>query len=241
MKVIPAIDIINGNCVRLSQGDFSREIRYTESPLERAKYYESLGFRYLHLVDLDGARHGKIINWTTLEQIFKQTNLKVDFGGGVQTSDDIERLLDAGADRINIGSLAVEQPKLVAYWLEYFGEDKIILSADVRDEYVAIKGWIRDSEIKLETLIRTFLPAGLKQITCTDIGRDGMMRGPATGLYSGLVKNFPHLKVIASGGISCVSDLISLRDAGCAAAIVGKALLEEKILVSDLQQNNLLS
>lgn len=241
MKVIPAIDIINGNCVRLSQGDFSKAVRYTESPLERAQYYESIGFSYLHLVDLDGARQGKIINWKTLEQIFKQTNLKVDFGGGVQTSDDIERLLDAGADRINVGSLAVEQPKLVAYWLEYFGEDKIILSADVRGEYVAIKGWIRDSEIKLETLIRTFLPAGLKQITCTDISKDGMMHGPATELYSGLVKDFPHLRIIASGGISSISDLISLREAGCAAAIVGKALLEEKILLSELQQNNLLS
>lgn len=241
MKVIPAIDIIDGNCVRLSQGDFSKEVRYTESPLERAQFYESVGFSYLHLVDLDGARQGKLVNWKTLEQIFKHTKMKVDFGGGIKTTNDIEQLLNAGADRINIGSLAVEQPKLVSYWIEYFGEDKIILSADVRDGYVAIKGWAKNSEIKLETLIRTFLPAGLRQITCTDISKDGMMGGPSTDLYKGLIIDFPHLKVIASGGISGIKDLLDLRQAGCAAAIVGKALLEGKIEISELRENSLLS
>jgi phosphoribosylformimino-5-aminoimidazole carboxamide ribotide isomerase len=241
MKVIPAIDIIDGNCVRLTQGDFSKEMRYTESPLERALFYESAGFKYLHLVDLDGARQGKIINWKTIEEIFSQTRLKVDFGGGIKTTHDIEKLLTAGADRINIGSLAIEQPKLVSYWFNYFGEDKIILSADVRNGYVATNGWLNNSAITLDHLIRQYLPAGLRQLTCTDIRKDGMMQGPSTELYSNLVKEFPHLKIIASGGISGLDDLLRLREAGCAGAIVGKALLEEKIQISQLEQHNLLS
>lgn len=239
MRVIPAIDILNGKVVRLSQGDFDQISNYHLDPVEQAIFFESQGFTHLHLVDLDGARQGKVQHASIIAEIRKKTKLVIDFGGGIKNSGDLEKVFSAGAEKVNIGSLAITEPETFSGWLRTFGGTRFILSADVRDNDVFINGWKNNSGKKINEVISLFLSDGLKTITCTDITKDGMMSGPSTEFYQTLKFKFPKLELIASGGVSSVEDLLALKYAGCSAAITGKALLEGKILVENLLKNDL--
>ena len=240
MIAIPAIDIINGKVVRLRQGDYNQQTDYPLNPTELARSYEQQGFTHLHVVDLDGARERKLTNLDTISDICRHTQLQVDAGGGIQTDKELEQLFDCGVKQVNIGSLAVRQPELFTDWLKRHGAERLILSADVRGEHVAISGWQETTAMTIQALIEKFLPAGLKYITCTDISRDGMLAGPATEFYSNLVRRFPGTCIIASGGVSKASDLPPLQDAGCYAVIIGKALLEGKMDGIELKNLGLL-
>lgn len=232
MIAIPAIDLIGGNLVRLKKGDYSTKRGFGVSPLEAAKAFEGAGLRYLHLVDLDGAK-GDGDNLRTLEELSTRTSLVIDFGGGVRSLDDVERCFNAGADSVNIGSVAVKSPEKVEAWgRKYPG--KIILSADVRSGKVAVHGWLEDTEVEVIPLIRRFLSAGIDRATVTDIATDGMLSGPNTGLYREILGSVPGVRLIASGGVSSRADLETLRDAGCYAAIVGKAYYTGKVTLDDL-------
>ncbi|MFM9076339.1 MAG: 1-(5-phosphoribosyl)-5-[(5-phosphoribosylamino)methylideneamino]imidazole-4-carboxamide isomerase [Bacteroidota bacterium] len=237
MIVIPAIDLINGACVRLRQGDYSQVTSYQTTPLEIAKQYERAGFKQLHLVDLDGARAGKVINWEVVRQITGETGLTVDFGGGIKTKEDAERLFSLGVQQLNIGSLAFREPETFFSWIEAFGAERIILSADVRDGSVAVSGWTQTSGMTLEAAVTTYTARGVRWITCTDISRDGMMQGPAVDLYSTMTNKFPDVNWVASGGVSSIDDLIALQETGCKAAIAGKSLLDGKIDLNELAQH----
>lgn len=234
MRILPAIDIIDGKCVRLTQGDYAQKKVYNENPVEVAKQFEEAGLKYLHLVDLDGAKAGKVINWNVVESINRETSLTVDFGGGIKTESEIERLLTAGVSQINLGSIAVKEKEKVFSWIKTFGADKIILSADVNNEEIAIHGWQSNSGLNLFDLVREYLENGIRYVTCTDIQTDGMLKGPNTGLYEKLIKHFPTLKVVASGGVSSLDDIIRLKKSGVDGAIVGKAIYEQRIQVTDL-------
>jgi len=235
MKIIPAIDIIKGKCVRLTQGDFGKAKVYRENPLEVAKEFEDADLEYLHLVDLDGARKGKVVNWSVIESIQANTALKVDFGGGVKTEEEVERLLDLGIDQINIGSIAAREPETFALWLQKYGPENFILSADVKEEMVLSHGWTEQTSLTIYELVAVFEKQGLEYLTCTDINSDGMMQGPNFGLYKKLKKRYPNLKLIASGGISSTEDLAELAYINMYAAIVGKAIYEHKIELRDLK------
>jgi phosphoribosylformimino-5-aminoimidazole carboxamide ribotide isomerase len=234
MKIIPAIDIIDGKCVRLTQGDYAQKKIYNENPLDVAKSFEDAGLKYLHLVDLDGAKAGKVVNWNVIENICNNTSLIVDFGGGVKTKDDIQKLLDKGVSQINLGSIAVKDKTLVYDWIETFGADKIILSADVKDEMIAIHGWQDNSGIPIVGFIQDYLKNGIHTITCTDIRTDGMLAGPNIDLYKKLILLFPAVDFIASGGVSSMEDIDKLRVAGVDGVIVGKAIYEGHIKIEEL-------
>ncbi len=236
MRIIPAIDIINGKCVRLTQGDYGKMKIYREDPVEVAKEFEDADLEYLHLVDLDGAKKGKVVNWKIIEDIQAETALKVDFGGGVKTEEEVELLLDMGIEQINIGSLAVKQPDVFAGFIKKFGSDNFILSADVRNEKIQLTGWQESSDITIYDLVTKLEKDGLQYITCTDINTDGMMAGPNFGLYKKLKKRFPELKITASGGISSVEDLLELKYLKVHAVIVGKAIYEGKIKLAELNK-----
>ncbi|NOT76518.1 MAG: 1-(5-phosphoribosyl)-5-[(5-phosphoribosylamino)methylideneamino]imidazole-4-carboxamide isomerase [Cyclobacteriaceae bacterium] len=236
MKIIPAIDIIDGKCVRLTQGDYGKMKVYRENPVEVAKEFEDADLEYLHLVDLDGAKKGKVINWRIIESIQAETALKVDFGGGVKTEEEVETLLDMGIEQINIGSLAVKQPDVFRGFIKKFGSENFILSADVRNEQIQYTGWTESTGITIYDLVSQFEKDGLKYVTCTDINTDGMMQGPNFGIYKKLKKRFPELKINASGGITSVSDLQELKYIKVAGAIVGKAIYEGKIRIADLNK-----
>ncbi len=236
MKIIPAIDIIKGKAVRLTQGDYGKMKVYRESPLEVAQEFEDAGLEYLHLVDLDGARKGKVVNWSIIDSIQAHTALKVDFGGGVKTEEEVEHLLDLGIDQINIGSIAAREPDTFSNWMQKFGPENFILSADVKDEMVLSHGWTEQTSISIYELAARFEKDGLEYLTCTDIASDGMLQGPNFGLYKKLKKRLPNLKLIASGGISSTSDLTELAYINMHAAIVGKAIYEHKIKLQDLKQ-----
>ena len=240
MIVVPAIDVIDGACVRLRQGDYGQLTSYRDSPLAIAQRYEQAGFRQLHLVDLDGARAGKVINWDTVERITTATSLHVDFGGGIKTVGEAERLFNLGVRQLNIGSLAFKAPETFFAWISEFGADRIILSADVRDDQVAVSGWTESTGTSLEAVVATYTKRGVVNITCTDISRDGMMEGPATDLYGKLTKQFPAVKWTASGGVSSLEDLLALRNVGCYAAIAGRSLLDGKIDPNALTEHSLL-
>ncbi len=235
MKIIPAIDIIKGKCVRLTQGDFGKAKVYRENPLEVAKEFEDADLEYLHLVDLDGAQKGKVVNWGVIESIQAHTSLKVDFGGGVKTEEEVERLLDLGIEQINIGSIATREPGTFISWLQKYGPENFILSADVKDELVLSHGWTEQTSISIYDLATQFEKEGLEFLTCTDINSDGMLQGPNFGLYKKLKKRLPNLKLIASGGISSTEDLTELNYINMHAAIVGKAIYEHKIKLKDLR------
>ena len=234
MRIIPAIDIIDGKCVRLTQGDYAQQKTYHEDPLEVARSFEAAGLSYLHLVDLDGAKAGKVTNWRVVEAITSNTGLQVDFGGGIKTEAEIERLLELGVKQVNLGSIAVKAEALVAGWIGKFGQDKIILSADVKDEQVAIHGWQENSNVMLTDFIAGYLNYGIQYITCTDIQTDGMLSGPNTALYRKILSIYPEVKLIASGGVSGLQDLIDLRETGVDGVIIGKAIYEGKIKLSGL-------
>lgn len=236
IEIIPAIDLIDGKCVRLSQGDYDTKKIYNESPVEVAKEFEAAGIQRLHMVDLDGAKQGKIINLKTLQAVASQTKLKIDFGGGIKTTEDVRSVLNAGATYFNIGSIAVKQPETVEGWIEQFGADKILLGADVKDENIMIHGWQQSANINIFTYINDYINRGVQQIFCTDISKDGLLQGTSTGLYKKILEAFPQLHLIASGGVSVIDDVEEVNAIGCAGVIIGKALYEGRIQLSQLKK-----
>jgi len=235
MRIIPAIDIIDGKCVRLIQGDYTQKTIYNENPLEVARSFENAGLTHLHLVDLDGAKAGKVISWQVVEKITSGTSLKVDFGGGIKTTEEVERLLNLGVSQVNLGSIAVREPEKITDWIQQFGADSIILSADVKNEMISIDGWQQNSAINIVAFLRDYIQRGIKHVTCTDIGTDGMLTGPNVELYKKILLSFPQLHLIASGGVSSLDDLNELKLIGADGAIVGKAIYEGRILLDDLK------
>ncbi|MFY8128862.1 MAG: 1-(5-phosphoribosyl)-5-[(5-phosphoribosylamino)methylideneamino]imidazole-4-carboxamide isomerase [Chitinophagaceae bacterium] len=227
--IIPAIDIINGECVRLSEGNYNTKKTYNSNPAEVAKMFDDKGYTRLHVVDLDGAKSRKVTNLKALEAIAKNTSAIIDFGGGVTTNNDINNVLNAGANLVNLGSIAVKQPEVLKQWIQEFGASKFLLGADVKDEMIAINGWTIITETSIYQFLQQYLELGIEQFFCTDIAKDGMLQGPSVDLYKQIIQKFPSIQLIASGGVSCENDLIELQQAGCKAAIVGKAIYEGKI------------
>jgi phosphoribosylformimino-5-aminoimidazole carboxamide ribotide isomerase len=236
--IIPAIDIIDGKCVRLEQGNYDKVTLYHKEPLEVAKKFEDAGLKRLHLVDLDGAKAGAVKNWKILEIIAGKTSLIIDFGGGIKAEKDVEIIFSSGAALATVGSIAVKNEEEFVKWLLKFGADKFLLGADVRDEKINVSGWQEETQIWIYDFIRKYIDHGVKQIFCTDINKDGKLEGPAIDLYKNIISKFPELFFIASGGVSSINDLEKLRDIGCKGAIVGKAIYEEKITISELQKIN---
>ncbi len=235
MRIIPAIDIIDGKCVRLTQGDYARKTTYADDPLEVAKSFEALGVCYLHVVDLDGARSAHIVNHAVLERIASGTQLKVDFGGGLKSDEDLRIAFESGASQVTGGSIAVKDPNRFLEWLKNYGPQRIILGADARDGKVAVSGWQEGSGAELLSFISEYREHGVHYVICTDIGRDGMLQGPATELYKEVLEVNPGLGLIASGGVRNTSDLDALRLAGCEGAIIGKALYEGTLTSAELK------
>ena len=238
MQIIPAIDIIEGKCVRLTEGDYAQKKIYNENPLEVAKAFEGIGLMRLHLVDLDGAKAGEVVNWKVLEKIANNTKLKIDFGGGIKTEATLKTVLDTGASYATIGSLAVKNELLFQEWIARFGANTFMLGADVFEEKIAIGGWMEKTEISVFDFMKSYIDKGVKQIFCTDIKKDGKLQGPSIELYQKIIEQFPALQLIASGGVSSLDDLIELEEIGCSAAIVGKAIYENKITISELASFN---
>jgi phosphoribosylformimino-5-aminoimidazole carboxamide ribotide isomerase len=220
--------------VRLTQGDYGQKKIYNENPLEVAQQFEDAGFQYLHLVDLDGAKAGKVMNWKVVEDITSKTGLTVDFGGGIKTDDEIKKLFDSRIAQVNLGSIAVKDPARVIEWMEKFGSEKIILSADVKNEFIAIHGWQENSSLHIFDMIDGFLKHGLTYVTCTDISTDGTLKGPNTALYQKLLKQFPTIKLVASGGVGSMEDIIQLKETDVDGVIIGKAIYENKIDIKKL-------
>ena len=236
MRIIPAIDIIDGKCVRLSQGDYAQKTVYNENPLEVAKQFEDAGLKYLHLVDLDGAKAKKVVNWQVLGSITSQTDLYVDFGGGIRTKEDVKTVLNAGAKQITAGSIAVKERERVLQWMAEFGAEKIILGADAKNGRIATHGWLDDSGLDVIEFISDYQKEGIDYVVCTDISKDGMLQGPSIDLYKQILQANSGLKLIASGGVSSLEDLINLKGIGCEAAIVGKAIYEGKVTLKGLSE-----
>ena len=235
MRIIPAIDIIDGKCVRLSKGDYDTKKIYNENPLEVAKEFEDHGIQYLHLVDLDGAKSKHIVNHHILEQIASKTNLKIDFGGGLKTDDDLRIAFESGANQITGGSIAVKDKTTFANWITTYGADKIILGADAMDEKVAVSGWQEESKEELLPFIQAYQQKGISYVICTDISKDGMLEGPSFDLYQKIVTSTSDLKLIASGGISTFDELPKLAKMGCEGTIIGKAIYENRISLKQLE------
>ena len=234
IDIIPAIDLIDGKCVRLTQGDYSQKKVYNQNPLEVAKSFEAAGIRRLHLVDLDGAKAQHIVNHRVLYNIATQTSLVVDFGGGLKTDADLRIAFDNGASMITGGSIAVKDPETFIKWISDYGSDRIILGADAMYGMIAVSGWTETSSLELPEFIAGYRSKGITQVICTDIGRDGMMQGPAVELYRNLLGQFPGLYLVASGGVSCMEDIVLLQNAGVPAVITGKAIYEGKIKMEEL-------
>lgn len=235
MEIIPAIDIIDGKCVRLAKGDFDKKIIYNDDPIEVAKSFEAIGITRLHIVDLDGAKGKPLQNIKALEEVSKNTSLVIDFGGGIKNTEDLKQVFNAGAAMVSVGSVTVKDPELFLQWINDFGADKFLPGADVLDQKIKIHGWKEETGIDIFDFIASMETKGIDQVFCTDISKDGMLQGPATGLYKEILMKFPSLKLIASGGISCYEDLVVLKEAGCYGAIVGKAIYEEKISLKQLE------
>ncbi len=235
MRLIPAIDIIDGKCVRLSKGDYNTKKIYNESPLEVAKEFEAHGIEYLHLVDLDGAKSKHIVNHKVLEAIASQTNLKIDFGGGLKTDEDLRIAFESGANQITGGSIAVKDPETFKNWLVQFGADKIILGADANNEKIAVSGWLEESDQELIPFVQAYQEQGVSYVICTDISKDGMLQGPSFDLYQKMLKEIPNIKLIASGGISTFNELPKLAEIGCEGTIIGKAIYENRISMKQLE------
>lgn len=233
---IPAIDLIEGKCVRLTQGDYATSHVYAEDPVDMARRFEDMGFTRLHLVDLDGAKSRHVVNDHVLKAITRATKLIVDFGGGVKTDDDMARVLDAGAEMVTCGSIAVTQPDMVLGWMERYGAEHLILGADVKEGKISINGWLEDSAYELMPFLQRYLDAGMMHVLCTDISRDGMLQGPATTLYGSIMQAFPQCRLIASGGVSCIEDILQLDKAGVPAVVFGKAIYEGKINMKELAE-----
>ena len=236
ITLIPAIDIIGGRCVRLTKGDYATEKVYADDPVEVARRMEELGFRRLHVVDLDGARSKHVVNLDVLRRITQETQLVVDFGGGVKTEQDLRLAFDAGAAMVTVGSIAVTEPERVLGWLQEFGPERLVLGADVRDGRISINGWKEESQQELLPFLTPYLAAGMKHVLCTEISKDGMLQGPATSLYRNIMSAFPACQLIASGGVSCIDDIRQLNDAGIPAVVFGKAIYEGRIDLPQLLQ-----
>ncbi|RRO12305.1 1-(5-phosphoribosyl)-5-[(5-phosphoribosylamino)methylideneamino]imidazole-4-carboxamide isomerase [Flavobacteriaceae bacterium 14752] len=234
MRIIPAIDIIDGKCVRLTKGDYNTKKIYNENPLEVAKQFEDRGIKYLHLVDLDGAKSQQIVNYKILEQITSKTSLKVDFGGGLKSDKDLKIAFESGAHQITGGSIAVKTPDVFEHWISKYGSDKIILGADCKNEKIAVSGWQEESQLEVFPFISDYVSKGIQYVICTDISKDGMLEGPSFQLYQSILKENKTLKLIASGGISSLNDLHQLKAIGCEGAIVGKAIYENKISLKEV-------
>ncbi|MDQ1165800.1 1-(5-phosphoribosyl)-5-[(5-phosphoribosylamino)methylideneamino]imidazole-4-carboxamide isomerase [Flavobacterium sp. SORGH_AS_0622] len=235
MRIIPAIDIIDGKCVRLSKGDYDTKIIYNENPLEVAKSFEAHGIEYLHLVDLDGAKSSKIVNYKILEQIATQTSLKIDFGGGLKSDDDLRIAFESGANQITGGSIAVKNRAIFEKWISEYGSEKIILGADAKDEKIAVSGWLEESNEDLVPFIQDYQTKGIQYVICTDIAKDGMLQGPSFDLYSKILAEAKGVKLIASGGISTFDELPKLAELGCEGTIIGKAIYEGRITLKQLE------
>jgi phosphoribosylformimino-5-aminoimidazole carboxamide ribotide isomerase len=235
MRIIPAIDIIDGQCVRLSKGDYNTKKVYNENPLEIAKQFEAHGIEHLHLVDLDGAKASHIVNHKVLEAIATKTSLKIDFGGGLKTDDDLRVAFESGAGQVTGGSIAVKKPEVFKNWLLKFGSDKIILGADANNEKIAISGWLEESNKELIPFVGEYMKEGVSYVICTDIAKDGMLEGPSFDLYKKMLTELPEVKLIASGGISTFEELPKLAALGCEGTIIGKAIYENKISLKQLE------
>jgi phosphoribosylformimino-5-aminoimidazole carboxamide ribotide isomerase len=235
MEIIPAIDIIDGKCVRLTHGDYSQKKIYNEHPLEVAKEFEDAGIRRLHLVDLDGAKAGAVTNWKVLETIAGKTSLVIDFGGGIKSEKDVQIVFDSGAALATIGSIAVKDEETFSKWLEKFTPEKFLLGADVKNEKITVSGWTEQTEIWIYDFIENYIQKGMKQIFCTDVSKDGALGGPSTELYKNIVQKFPELHFIASGGVSSIDDVYKLQEAGCKGLIIGKAIYEGRIQLPELK------
>ena len=233
IELIPAIDIISGQCVRLTKGDYDQKTVYGK-PLDMAKEFEQIGFERLHVVDLDGAKTRHIVNDKVLSEITAATKLTVDFGGGIKTHQDIEAAFNAGAKMVTIGSIAVTEPKLFTWWLQKYGPDRVILGADVRNGKISINGWKEDSEEDLLPFLKKYVDAGVKNVLCTEISKDGTLAGPAIDLYREVLNAYPELHLIASGGVSSIDDIKALDKAGIPAVVFGKAIYEGRIDLEDL-------
>lgn len=238
MTIIPAIDIIDGKCVRLTKGDYAQQKVYNENPLEVAKQFEAAGITRLHIVDLDGAKAGSIVNLKILEAIAANTKLVIDFGGGIKKINDVESVFNAGAAIVTIGSMAVKHPELLEEWLMEFGADKFLIGADVLDEKIKISGWLEDGGINIFDFIGKMIGLGATNIFCTDISKDGVMQGPSIDLYKKILEQHPEIKLIASGGVSNINDVIALQETGCSGAIIGKAIYEGLITLDQLIIHN---
>lgn len=236
MLIIPAIDLIEGKCVRLTQGDYAQKKIYNERPLEVAKEFEDAGLTHLHLVDLDGAKAKKVINWKVLESLASKTNLKIDFGGGVQSDDDLKIVFDCGAKQVTGGSVAVKNPEMFQRWLTDFGGEKIILGADAKDERVAVSGWEEGTTLWVYDFVQKWVELGAKYCISTDVAKDGLLQGPSFDLYKNLQDQCPDLQLIASGGVSNISDLELLAEMNLYGVIVGKAIYEGRIQLAELQR-----
>lgn len=239
IEIIPAIDIIDGKCVRLTKGDYNLKTVYAEDPLEVALMMQDAGCKRLHLVDLDGAKSSHIVNYRTLERIATSTNLVIDFGGGLKSDDDLRIAFENGASMITGGSIAVKNPEIFQGWIEKFGNEKIILGADTRNGKISTSGWITDSELDIIPFIKDYMAKGITKVISTDINVDGMLTGPSIGLYKDILNEIPNLHLIASGGVSAMADIEALEEANVPAVIVGKAIYENRITLKDLEQFNL--
>lgn len=235
MKIIPAIDIIDGKCVRLTKGDYSTKKIYNEDPLEVAKSFEDNGIQFLHLVDLDGAKSSRIINSKVLERLASNTSLSIDFGGGLKSNEDVRIAFECGAKQITGGSIAAKNRPLFTVWIENYGGDKIILGADCKDRMIATDGWLEGSDTDVIEFIQSYETKGIKEVISTDIAKDGMLEGPSIELYKDIM-NQTDVNLIASGGVSSINDLIELKNIGCSGAIVGKAIYEGKITLKELKE-----
>ena len=235
IEIIPAIDIIEGKCVRLTKGDYDTKKVYNDDPLEVAKMMEANGMRRLHVVDLDGAKSQHIVNYNIIERIADHTSLVIDFGGGIKTDEDIDIAFGSGASLVTVGSVAVKEPELFGEWLEKYSPAKVILGADVKNGLISINGWKEEAGDQLMPFLERYINKGVENVLCTDISKDGMLEGPATELYSEIMKQFPDIHLIASGGVSCIEDIEVLDKAGIPAVVFGKALYEGRIKMEELK------
>ncbi len=235
MRIIPAIDLLEGKCVRLTQGNYEKKTIYHENPLEMAKIFEDNGLEYLHLVDLEGAKASKVVHYHVLEQICSKTKLKVDFSGGIKSEEDLKKVINSGANQACIGSLAAKNPEIFIEWLQKYGENQIVLSADVKHEKIVVQGWIEKTEWNIYEFLRKFIPHQLKYVICTDVAKDGTLSGPSYELYHQIYKKLPEIHLVASGGIHHEKDLEGLKNLGCEGVIIGKAIYESKISIKNLK------
>ena len=236
IEIIPAIDIIDGKCVRLSQGDFSRKTIYRENPIEVAKEFENAGIKRMHLVDLDGAKRGKIVNLSVLEKIASQTNLIIDFGGGIKTDEDIKSVYNSGAEIITLGSIAYYESEKIYEWQSKYGAEKMLIGADVKIKMISVNGWQDETTMTIFDFLKPYVSKGISNFFCTDIAKDGLLEGASVKLYDEIIKSFPGVNLIASGGVSKLDDIEELQRIGCSGVIIGKALYEGNITLKELKR-----